>query len=90
MMLILTDATLRHTTSNNLPYIALQFYYPAKSKTVEYKVWSFIHNEANGLQRVWDVANRPMLGKTYELYFEKRSVNGMTQFVVTRLEQILT
>ena len=89
MKLILTDAELKRTTSNDLDYIVLSFFYPAKNKSVQYSVWSFIHTEANGLAKVWTNATRAEVGGVYNVHFEKRQVNGLTQFVVTMLDRVL-
>ena len=88
MKLILTAVQHRTTNQNDLPYITLSFYYPAKEKTVEYNVWSFIHNEASGLKHVWDNAQVAELGKPYYVHFRKQIINGLEQFVLTSLVRL--
>lgn len=83
MKLILTAIQHRTTNINDLPYVVLSFYYPAKEKEVEYNVWSFVHNEAHGLQHVWDNVQNAELGKPYYVHFQKQLIDGQQQFVVT-------
>lgn len=90
MKLTLTKITHKQTVSNALPYVEMTFYYPEKSKTVVYSVWSFIHTEANNLIHVWDNAQKAQVGKTYNLRFQKTEIDGRQQFVVTMLEEIAT
>lgn len=83
MKLILTAIRHRTTNHNDLPYVTLSFYYPAKEKEVEYNVWSFVHNEANGLKHVWDNVQNAEVGKAYYVHFQKMHINDQMQFVVT-------
>lgn len=89
MKLILTKITRKQTVQNALPYIEMTFYYGEKNKTVSYNVWSFIHNEKNGLQHVWENAQKAEPPQTFNVQFQKVMIDDKLQFVVTRLDEIV-
>lgn len=86
MQLILDSKDLRNTKTNE-QYMELWFSYPDGSKKVRYWLWSFVHNETNGLKRVWNTALDAKVGSLYKLHFKKSHFSNRVQFVVTLLEK---
>lgn len=88
MKLLLTSIINKQTAKNNLPYMELTFKYPERDKTVKYCVWSFVHNKENGLQQVWNKALAAKIGTLYNMHFQKATIQGQLQFVITCLDAI--
>ena len=87
MKLILTSVK-NKTTKNGLPYFELNFKYPDNEKVVKYRVWSFIHNKENDLEKIWDKALNAEIGSTYNLHYQKMVFQDQLQFVITSLDVI--
>lgn len=69
-------------------YYELQFEYPDGSKQVKYWVWSYVHNDTNSLQHVWNAVEQAEVNKVYALHFKKAMIADRLQFVITLLNRI--